>query len=56
MEQAVDAVTTVRLDHATVFRLRVLFYHISVVSEECAWFHELDSFIQAFPRSFHHAY
>lgn len=50
VEQLVDAVATVALDHTAVPGLRVLLNDISGFSEQHAWLHQLNRLVQAFPR------
>lgn len=53
VEQLVDAVTTVTLDHTAVPALCVLLNHISGVPEQHTGLNQLNRLVQAFPRGFH---
>jgi hypothetical protein len=55
MEELVDAMAAVSSHHAAVLALCVFLNHTSGVAEEHARFHDLDGFVQALPRSFHHS-
>ena len=43
MEQRVNAVSTIRSNHAAVSALCVLLNNVSVLAEECTWLDDLDS-------------
>lgn len=56
VEQLIDAMAAVCLDHAAISFLRDFFDGITVVPEESTGFHELDRCIKTVARCFYHSY